>query len=163
MNLAYLLTGGNLGNRHEMLLQAAHYIQLKCGNILRKSSIYETSPWGMTNQPGFLNQVLEIETAFEAEHLMLELLAIEEKMGRIRVDKYGPRTIDIDILMFNEDEIDSEIIISPHPKMHERRFVLVPICELSPNLMHPVFKKSMHDLLEICSDEGIVKKFSTNE
>lgn len=162
MNLAYLLTGGNLGNREELLSKAAHLIQQKCGNILRKSSIYETSPWGLTNQPGFLNQVLEVETSFGAEHLMEKLLLIEEDMGRKRAEKYGPRTIDIDILLFNQDQIHTESVTIPHPRIHERRFVLVPLCELDSSLMHPVFNQTMSNLLENCSDIGIVKKFSSN-
>lgn len=162
MNLAYLLIGGNLGDREQLLCKATSLIQLSCGNILQKSSIYETSPWGLTNQPGFLNQVLVLETSYRAEQLMGELLLIEEEMGRKRTEKYGPRTIDIDILFFNQDQLHSEIVVIPHPRIHERRFVLVPLCELNPNLEHPVFKQSMKNLLENCSDEGIVKKFSTN-
>ena len=162
MNLAYLLTGGNLGNREELLLKASNLIQLNCGNILKKSSIYETTPWGILNQPGFLNQVLVLETVLAADQLMEKLLLIEEEMGRKRAEKYGPRTIDIDILLFNQDQIHTTSVTIPHPRIHERRFVLVPLCEIDPNLSHPVFKKTMNNLLESCSDEGIVKKFSTN-
>src|SRR6201995_4333385 len=103
INNAYLLTGGNIGNSGQHLKQAAEYIERHCGKILRASSIYETEPWGKTDQRNYLNQVLMIETKLSAVELIKMILLIEEKMGRKRSEKYGARIIDIDILFFNEE------------------------------------------------------------
>src|SRR6478609_940980 len=125
MNKAYLLTGGNLGNRSENLLTAYNYIEQYCGEIVRKSSVYETAAWGLEDQPDFYNQVLFINTELTAHKLIETLLRIENIMGRERVVKMGPRTIDIDILFFNGDIINEPTLVIPHPRMQNRRFVLM--------------------------------------
>jgi len=160
MNKAYLLTGGNLGDRVENLNQAKLLIAEHCGKVVQSSSIYETAAWGNEDQPSFLNQVLVIETKLEAEKLMQDLLHIEALLGRQRLEKYGPRIIDIDILFFNNDIIESKLLTVPHPRIQERRFVLTPLHELSPAFIHPIFKTSIHNLLNDCSDQLNVKKFS---
>lgn len=160
MNKVYLLTGGNLGDRVKNLNSARQHIAEQCGNIIKASSLYQTAAWGNEQQPSFLNQVLILETEFEAEHLMQKLLQIEAKMGRERLEKYGPRIIDIDILFFNNDVIETQLVSIPHPRIAERRFVLVPLNELNPDFIHPTFKTSIHHLLSECSDPLNVKKFS---
>ena len=160
MNTAYLLTGGNLGNRQQFLQDAAASIGSTCGRISRLSSIYETAAWGKTDQPSFLNQALEMETALEPDALMKELLVIEEKLGRRRTEKYGSRTIDIDILLFNDAIIDLPGLCIPHPRMAERRFVLLPLSEIAPDKIHPVHKLPIVRLLADCQDPLAVKKFS---
>ena len=115
MNTAYLLIGGNLGNRSAYLQQSIELIQQFCGNIVISSSIYETAAWGVTDQPSFYNQAIAVQTAFTPESLMKELLRIEETMGRKRIIKMGPRTIDLDILLIDGLIISSSLLTLPHP------------------------------------------------
>jgi 2-amino-4-hydroxy-6-hydroxymethyldihydropteridine diphosphokinase len=160
MNKAYLLTGGNVGNRKEYLEKSAILIGMVCGKIVHQSALYETAAWGKINQAAFLNQALELHTSLAAAELMTQLLAIEEKMGRKRMEKYGPRVIDIDILLFNHQIIRSPIITLPHPELANRRFALTPLNEIAAGYIHPLLKKSIHRLLQICPDTLPVKKFS---
>lgn len=148
-----------MGDRKQNLAKARELIGEYCGTIMRTSSIYETAPWGNSNQPQFLNQALEIETALIATQLMHALLKVEESMGRQRNKKYDPRLIDIDILLFNDEQIDSDLIRVPHPEMTRRRFVLVPLAEIAPQIIHPILGKSISRLLEECPDMLEVKKF----
>jgi len=158
MNQAYLLTGGNEGNRLSHLLQAITNIEKYCGEITVRSSLYESAAWGKTDQPDFLNQTLLLQTRLTAQNLMRTILDIEKKMGRKRVRQYGPRTIDIDILFFNDEIIDEPSLIIPHPQIQNRRFTLVPMNEIAPGLIHPVLHKSIHRLLQECADPLDVKK-----
>lgn len=160
MNKAYLLTGGNVGNRKEYLEIAASHIETDAGKIMKRSALYETAAWGKTNQAAFLNQTLELYTTLAAADLMIQLLAIEERMGRKRLEKYGPRIIDIDILLFNHEIIQTPVITLPHPELLNRRFALVPLNEIAAGYIHPVAKKNIHQLLEVCPDPLPVKKFS---
>lgn len=159
MNKTYLLLGSNMGKSEKHLAVAQDHIKKKTGNVIRASSIYQTAAWGKTDQPDFLNRVLIVETGLTAEQTMQSLLSIEKKMGRTRSEKYAARTIDIDILFFNREIINGPALTIPHPQLQNRRFVLVPLNELSPRLIHPVLKRSIHDLLKECSDELDVKKF----
>lgn len=158
MNRAFLLTGGNLGAREKNLSTAAELLEKYCGKIVRSSSIYETAAWGKTDQPNFLNQVIEIETKLDPEQLMQEILKIEHEMGRVRKEKYGPRIIDIDILFFNDETIQQQDLTIPHPQLQNRRFVLIPLKEIAPDLRHPVLHKTISELLENCTDELNVNK-----
>ncbi len=160
MRTAYLLIGGNLGNRKENLAKAVSLINEQCGSLTRSSSIYETEAWGNTDQPSFLNQALEISTSLTARLLMRRVLRIEEEMGRIRKEKLGPRIIDIDILLFENEIHDLRFLKVPHPEMQNRRFVLVPLAEINSNLQHPVLKKTIAELLEECPDNLEVKKIT---
>jgi 2-amino-4-hydroxy-6-hydroxymethyldihydropteridine diphosphokinase len=160
MNQAYLLTGGNLGNRAENLLQAIKLIGERVGSIIASSSVYETAAWGTTNQPDYLNQCLLVETGLDAELLLEKLLDIEKILGRLRQVKYGSRTIDLDILLYNKAIINTKKLSVPHPQMQNRRFVLRPLVEIAPNFVHPVFKKTMVTLLNECNDPLNVKKIS---
>jgi 2-amino-4-hydroxy-6-hydroxymethyldihydropteridine diphosphokinase len=156
-NKAYLLTGGNMGNRAGHLREAEKNISLSCGKILRKSSLYETAAWGKTDEPNFLNQVLSIDTGLEAVELMDKLLSIEVKMGRTRNEKYGARIIDIDILFFASEIVNTPTLTLPHPEIQNRRFVLTPMNEIAPDFVHPVLLKKISTLLKECGDNLDVK------
>ena len=158
MNTVYLLTGGNMGNRLNHLQQAAEFIQQKCGKIVAQSSIYETEAWGKTDQPAFLNQALQVETDLSPDALMQALLDIETEMGRTRTIKMGPRFIDLDILLIDDLIQTSALLTIPHPALPLRKFALLPLAEIAPLLMHPLEKKSILELLEICPDTLNVQK-----
>ena len=160
MSTAYLLIGGNLGNRKENLSNAIDLIKEQCGTVSKSSSIYETAAWGMTEQPSFLNQALEISTSLNAKQLMRKILKIETMMGRVRKDKFGPRTIDIDILFYENEVHDLLFLKIPHPELQNRRFVLVPLEEINSELQHPILKKTIAELLEECPDNLEVKKYN---
>ncbi len=156
MNKAVISTGSNMGNRSENLILAQKLIGQFAGTIIQESKIYETSAWGATNQESFYNQVLVLETELNASDLMSKFLEIEAYMGRTRIKKWEPRIMDIDILFFNDEVIQTPDLSIPHPLSQERRFVLVPLSELIPDFVHPVFNKTMNQLLEECSDAGNV-------
>ncbi|HJS54411.1 MAG TPA: 2-amino-4-hydroxy-6-hydroxymethyldihydropteridine diphosphokinase [Chitinophagaceae bacterium] len=158
MTRAYLLIGGNLGNRKENLLQARTLINEECGPVTKTSSIYETEAWGITDQPSFLNQALEISTSLNARQLLRKILRIEKSMGRRRKEKLGPRVIDIDILLFEDEIHELRFLKIPHPEMQNRRFALVPLAEINSELQHPVLKRSIAELLEECPDNLEVVK-----
>ena len=160
MNKAYLLTGSNLGDREEYLARARSLINEQCGTIASASSLYETAAWGKTDQPSFLNQALELETSLNARQLLRRILKAEKIMGRIRDEKYGPRLIDIDILLFNNETYNYQFLKIPHPEMQNRRFALLPLAEIAPDIIHPVLNKTIHELLKECKDELPVKKYS---
>jgi 2-amino-4-hydroxy-6-hydroxymethyldihydropteridine diphosphokinase len=159
MNKTYLLLGSNMGNSQKQLSKSILLIEKQIGKLLRQSGLYSTAAWGNTNQPDFLNQVIMVETELSAIQTMQTILNIEKKMGRLRTVKNAPRIIDIDILFFNKEIIEREYLNIPHPQIQNRRFVLVPLNQLSPNLKHPVLKKTVHQLLIHCPDKLNVKKF----
>jgi len=136
----YILTGSNQGQRKRFLQKAIEQIDKHCGSIINVSSIYETAAWGNTKQAAFLNQVIIIQTKLSPDELMQQLLLIETGLGRIRTGKYGPRIIDLDILFYDELIYHSAIVTLPHPAIQERKFVLIPLAELSPRKIHPVYK-----------------------
>lgn len=149
MNTAYLSLGSNLGNRFEMLQDAVRMLQEEADfNVTQVSSVYETDPVGYTEQATFLNIVVEIQSQLSAEKILFICLETEQTLGRIREFRWGPRCIDLDILLFNEENIESEKLTVPHPRMHERGFVLVPLMELIPNGVHPVTGVSFREYAE---------------
>jgi len=158
MNTAYLLIGGNLGDRAAYLQTALKRIEETCGAISHYSSIYETAAWGNTDQPSFFNQAVVLSTTLSPEALIDQLLTIELEMGRIRDQKYGPRTIDLDILMIDGLIFNTEKLTIPHPQMHNRRFALLPMLEVAPTLIHPLLDQSIEDLLLNCPDTLDVQK-----
>jgi 2-amino-4-hydroxy-6-hydroxymethyldihydropteridine diphosphokinase len=159
MNYAYLITGGNMGQRSEQLAFAAKLIEERCGRIIDKSDLYETDAWGKTDQDKFLNQALVLETSLNARDLLIEILYIENLMGRDRTEKYGPRIIDIDIIFFNHQKINQPGLVVPHPEMSKRRFVLEPLNQVIPAYIHPVIYKTVTELLKECTDELPVTKY----
>ena len=159
MNKTYLLLGSNMGNSRASLSKAVIQIEKQIGSVIRQSALYSTAAWGNTQQPDFLNQVIIVETKLSARQTMQTILHIEQIMGRIRTVKNAPRNIDIDILFFNKEIIQDNDLCVPHPQIPNRRFVLVPLNELSPNLKHPILGKTVHQLLNNCPDKLIVKKF----
>jgi 2-amino-4-hydroxy-6-hydroxymethyldihydropteridine diphosphokinase len=158
MNKVYLLIGGNMGDRMANLETAKNWIHKEIGPIQQTSSIYETAAWGNTNQPDFLNQAMLLTSNLEASIIMEKLLKIEVNMGRIRDIPWGPRTIDIDIIYFNDEVILNELITIPHPKLADRKFVLMPLVEIAPHYMHPIFNKTNEVLLKDCGDSLAVYK-----
>lgn len=158
MNNVFLIIGSNLGDKAENLKRAIRLIEQSAGIVKRFSAVYETEPWGVEKQPAYYNQVLELISEYNAVELMIHLLDIEKMMGRIRINKYDARNIDIDILFFNDEVYHSETITIPHPRLHLRRFVLEPLAEIAPELVHPVFNKNIYMLLNECEDSGLIKK-----
>lgn len=149
---SYLGLGTNLGNRDENLKIAVELIFETVGTVVNVSAIYKTAAWGVTNQPDFYNQVIEIKTDLFPWELMKALLEIEKKMGRIRIKKWHERLIDIDILFFENVILFSENLTIPHPFIQDRMFVLKPLEELGTDFLHPVFKKTISQLINECHD-----------
>ncbi|WP_290791920.1 2-amino-4-hydroxy-6-hydroxymethyldihydropteridine diphosphokinase [Flavihumibacter sp. UBA7668] len=160
MHTAYLLMGGNIGNREEYLKQAIGLIRNLAGRPVQVSSLYETAAWGKSDQGAFLNQAVQLETFLSAAALMTTLLLIEDQMGRKRLDRYGPRIIDIDILLYDQEVHQSTHINIPHPELPNRRFALEPLGEIAPDLIHPVLHKTIQDLLLVCKDPLPVHKIT---
>ncbi len=159
MNKTYLLLGSNVGNRMQHLTTARNLIERHMGKVISASLVYETAAWGNPDQHDFLNQVLFVETVLTAAACMNEILTIESSMGRVRRKKNDPRIIDIDILFYNDDIIYDALLSIPHPQLQNRKFVLIPMNELSPGLQHPVLKKSIAYLLSTCMDDLEVRVF----
>ncbi len=158
MNRAFLLIGGNMGNREANLAASSAMIHRRCGSVLQHSSLYETAAWGLEDQPDFLNQVLLVDTAHKPRELLETLLDIEQELGRIRQQKNGPRTIDLDILLYNDDVIHEPGLQIPHPRMASRRFVLAPLAEIAGELIHPITSKTIRQMLDECTDPLPVNK-----
>jgi len=148
----FIGVGSNLGNRQENIDNALSLLAPRC-KIIKKSSIYETEPVGYEKQGKFLNLVVIVGTELKALEMLDFLLDIEKKLGRVRGIKNGPRTIDLDILFYGDDIIESKDLIVPHPRLHERLFVLEPLNEIDNEKMHPVLKKSVKELLSLIKDK----------
>ncbi len=145
-NQCYILLGSNMGDRGAMLSEAKKHIEGACGKILRSSSVYISKAWGIENQKDFQNQVVKIETALSALGLLRKLLQIEQDMGRKRMGKWLSRVIDLDILFYNTDVIETAELIVPHPKIAVRNFTLVPLMEISQYMIHPVLGVTIEEL-----------------
>lgn len=161
MNGIYLLLGSNLGDSLAMLDKAIDLVEVDIGRVVNASSVYSTKAWGIKDQPDFLNQVIEIESAYEPEKLLILVNEIEEKLGRKRFIKWHSRIIDIDILYYNDLILDSEHLIIPHPENENRNFVLRPMAEIAPNFIHPKLKITQAELLSECEDKLGVEKLSS--
>jgi len=150
-----------MGARENYLRQAEELIEDKVGEITRRSSIYETSAWGNEDQPAFLNSVIKIETNLNPKKLLHQILLIEEQIGRTRSnEKWQQRIIDIDILFINDDVINLPELKVPHPFLQKRMFTLIPLSEIAEDIIHPVLKKSIKQLLNECTDKLEVKKYA---
>lgn len=153
MNTIYLLLGSNKIHRIQYLLAAKHYLQLEVGEILQVSSIYETEPWGNLNQPKYLNQVLELSTSKTPFQLLHILQKIEKNLGRTNKQQNAARTIDIDILFYEGYILHAKNLQIPHPRLHLRKFTLQPLMEVNKSYIHPIFKKTIEELIKICADD----------
>ncbi len=152
----YLALGSNLGERLDNLNQALHALSESI-SITARSSVYETPPWGVVDQPRFLNQVIKGKTILPPHRLLDFVKAIEKKIGRVETYRYGPRKIDIDILLYGRRIVDTDRLLIPHPRMHERAFVLLPLSDLAPNLVIPDQILTVSQLLKDLDQSGIVK------
>ena len=155
----YILLGGNLGDKQRVFSDARAKLSQQVGTITNQSVLYETEPWGFESDDIFWNQVLEISTSFSPEEVLRQTQQIERELGRIRkANQYDSRIIDIDILFYGHLIIKTENLVIPHPRIQERKFALVPLCEIAPELIHPVFLKSITQLLAECGDSLNVEK-----
>jgi 2-amino-4-hydroxy-6-hydroxymethyldihydropteridine diphosphokinase len=159
MNKVYIQLGSNLGDREGYLKQSQVMLIDEIGLIIKKSRIYESSPWGVENQGSFLNQVLLLETDVKPFDLLDRILNIEKEMGRVRIEKWGERIIDIDILFYNDEIIETNNLCIPHPYISKRRFVLSPLDEIAKNYIHPILQKTINKLLSECLDEEKVSVY----
>jgi 2-amino-4-hydroxy-6-hydroxymethyldihydropteridine diphosphokinase len=162
-NNAVVLLGSNLGNKSLYLEIALNKIVGRIGIIENISSLYESTAWGIEDQPSFINQVVCIKTTFSAQETLHNLLDLEIEMGRIRSQKWGPRIIDLDLLYFNDEISTNESCIIPHPAIAERKFTLVPLVEVIPNFVHPNKQLNQKELLALCNDKGIVFKYEKRD
>ncbi|MGF7082937.1 2-amino-4-hydroxy-6-hydroxymethyldihydropteridine diphosphokinase [Mucilaginibacter sp. UYCu711] len=158
MNNVFLLLGSNLGDRKLFLQQAILHIAYDIAPTQKISSVYETQSWGKTDEPDYLNMVVELKTELSAQAILTKILAIEQVMGRVREEKWGSRIIDIDILYYNDAIINEPGLHVPHPQLHNRRFTLEPLAEIAPDFIHPVLKKNNLWLKNELKDSLIVKK-----
>jgi 2-amino-4-hydroxy-6-hydroxymethyldihydropteridine diphosphokinase len=152
----FLSLGGNLGNTQEIFEACYPMIENKVGVILQQSSLYRTAAWGLQDQADFTNQVILVETTLNPHTILTEIQAIEKALGRERTITWGPRTLDLDILFIDQQIIQTTDLQVPHPHIQDRKFVLIPMEEIAGNFKHPVFKKSMIELLRETTDETAV-------
>jgi 2-amino-4-hydroxy-6-hydroxymethyldihydropteridine diphosphokinase len=163
MTTAYLSLGSNIGDRAANIARAIAALPAHGVRVIKQSRLYETEPVEMREQDWFLNGVVEIETVMQPQELMAALLGVEQSMGRQRLVPKGPRIIDLDILLFGSVVLKQPQLEIPHPRLAERRFVLVPFAEIAPNVMHPVFGKTIRELLEITPDKSEVREAKSGE
>ncbi len=158
MHKVFLGIGGNVGNKQKNFNEALVLIEKCLGDLLKISSIYETPPWGFKADENFWNQVILIKTDLEANNLISEINKIEQHFGRQRkAGGYSSRELDIDILYFDEELIQDELLTIPHPRIAQRKFVLVPLVEIAPDFVHPLLQQSNFQLLENCKDDSVIK------
>jgi len=157
----YLLLGSNLGDRRDVLNRAIERIGTEIGEVTARSAFYETAAWGKEDQPSFMNIAVEMETVHNAREVLERALKIEEELGRVRKDKWGARVIDIDIILFGDEVInDGTRLQVPHPRMQDRRFVLVPLAEIAGGVYHPVLQQNIMSILSSLKDDLAVSKIA---
>jgi 2-amino-4-hydroxy-6-hydroxymethyldihydropteridine diphosphokinase len=154
----FLSLGSNLGNKSLHLEQATTDIVLSIGPVLQASMVYKTAAWGYQHQPEFYNQVLQVQSSLSPEEVLEKIQYIEKNLGRVRKEKWGERTIDIDILFYGQEVVYNDKLIIPHPLLKDRRFVLQPLAEIAPAFIHPVEHRSVLELLAQCNDPLAVTK-----
>ncbi len=159
MNKVYLLLGSNEGERTVWIRKALAILSESSGTISESSAMYETAAWGKSDQPDFLNMVVLLETTKSATAILHDIHEIESTLGRQRTIQWGQRTLDIDILFYNNDIINMPDLVIPHPYLHQRRFTLVPLVDIAPDYMHPVLGKAISQLLTDCPDKLEVRKY----
>ena len=161
METCHILFGSNMGDKNEIFAQACLFINNRCGRIVAVSSAYESEPWGFEAEEWFLNRLITVETELEPEEMMQQLLGIERELGRVRhpeTEGYTSRTADLDILYYGSRIVVTDGLTIPHPRLHKRRFALLPLCEMVPQFVHPAFKLTQTELLERCPDTSEVRK-----
>lgn len=158
-HVAYIGMGSNVGNKLLQCQKAiSEILKIDRHRLLAQSSFYKTQPLGYTAQDWFVNGVVKIETDLEAHELLRSLQALESRLGRRETFRWGPRAIDLDLLFYDEEQIQSEVLQIPHPLLHERQFVLIPLAEIDPHLVHPILKKTIQELLNhLQEDQGVEK------
>ncbi len=159
MQKVFLGLGGNIGNKHANFKKAEDLIQSRVGNIVKRSSVYETPPWGFNVEDDFWNTVVIIETKLRPDEVLWRTKEIEDQFEKEEgSERYRSREIDIDILYYDDIFIETERLIIPHPLLHQRKFVLVPLVEIAPKFKHPLLRLNSVQMLEICKDESVIKK-----
>ncbi|MBS1586132.1 MAG: 2-amino-4-hydroxy-6-hydroxymethyldihydropteridine diphosphokinase [Bacteroidetes bacterium] len=160
MNTVYLLLGSNEGRREDWLNKAIDLLTKDCGKVAARSAIYETAAWGKEDQPDFLNMAVAVETELNPREILECTQAIEQQLGRQRTEKWGRRTLDIDILFYDGLVVSQPDLQIPHPYIQERRFALAPLAEIAPELLHPVFRRTITQLLSGCTDPLEVRRLT---
>ena len=174
MEICYVLFGSNMvlqrglgtSDKNQIFDLACHLIINRCGHVVKVSSSYESEPWGFEAEEWFLNRVIVVETELAPEEMLRQLLDIEKELGRIRHPEkqgYTSRTADLDLLYYGDHIIHTDILTVPHPRLHLRRFALVPMCEVAPDYVHPILQMTQTDLLQQCPDDGIVRRVENEE
>ena len=161
MNKVFLQLGSNIEPRKIFLSDAINLIKSTIGKISKISKVYESTPWGVDNQMNYLNQIIVIDSLFNENELLDKILEIEKNMGRIRIEKWGERIIDIDILFYNNEIIETSNLCIPHKHLHRRKFVLKPLNEVASDFIHPKYRLTISELLEKCEDLEIVEEYVT--
>jgi 2-amino-4-hydroxy-6-hydroxymethyldihydropteridine diphosphokinase len=155
----HILLGGNLGDRIANFDTAKQLITNNLGVITAESALYETAAWGAKNQPDFLNQALAVASELAPETFLKGCLAIEDALGRVRIERWGARTMDIDVLLADDDVFDTPQLQVPHPRLHLRKFALLPLCDIAPDIVHPIYNKKISEILVICDDKSAVHTY----
>ena len=161
MEICFVLFGSNMGDKNQIYVQACRLINNRCGRIVAQSRAYESEPWGFEADEWFLNRVIVVKTELAPEVMLRELLEIERELGRVRHPEhsgYCSRTADLDILYYGDRIINTITLTVPHPRLHLRRFALLPLCEVAPNLVHPVLQMTQTELLQHCPDDSVVRE-----
>lgn len=160
MNIVFLQLGSNLGDRELLLQDAILAIKERVGEMIEKSKVYESTPWRSEGQKNYLNQILKVKTELQADDILSVILDVEKNLGRLRLEKWGERLIDIDIIFFNDSIIEKAELCVPHKHMHERMFVLIPLHNIAPEMVHPKYNKTVDELLKICTDAELVNEYA---